>query len=127
VADNNKLEYANDFNNGLDKILLPSRVITAWGMAGCIAGSYETALAYAMKRKSFGRPIAKFQLTQEKLSRMLALSELCTSHCIMLTQRVDKGECTMGQASRLKAIVSRLAREAVALGREIVGGNGILI
>jgi len=37
------------------------------------------------------------------------------------------GKCTLGQCARAKAHCSKLSRETVALGRECLGGNGILI
>ena len=39
----------------------------AWGVIGAAIDFYETALAYAKGREQFGRPIASFQLVQQKL------------------------------------------------------------
>jgi glutaryl-CoA dehydrogenase len=41
-----------------------------WGVMGAARDSYETALRYALERRQFGRPIASFQLTQQKLVDM---------------------------------------------------------
>jgi len=75
VPDKNKLEFATDFATGTNKILESSRLVVAWMAVGCCVGAYEAALKYALDRKQFGRPIAKFQLVQERLSRMLAICE----------------------------------------------------
>ena len=42
-----------------------------WGAMGAARDCYESALAYAKEREQFGRPIASFQLVQEKLANML--------------------------------------------------------
>ena len=96
-------------------------------ICGVMNGAYEAALKFTLKRKQFGKPIAQFQITQEKLSRMLAYCELSTSHLIAISQMMDAGKSTIGQVGRAKAIVSKLAREVVGLAREVCGGNGIIL
>jgi len=58
---------------------------------------------------------------------MLAYCELNVSHLVMISKAMDSGKASMGQISRAKAIVSRLAREVVGLAREVCGGNGIIL
>ena len=87
-------------------MLKTSRVIVAFWAVGLAAGSYEAALRYCLKRKQFGKQIAQFQLVQERLSRMLAMCEAMTLHCVHLAVEIDKnnGEnVTMGQIARAKA------------------------
>src|SRR3712207_8550034 len=43
----------------------------SWGAMGAARDCYEAALAYAIEREQFGRPIASFQLVQQKLANML--------------------------------------------------------
>lgn len=75
VPDHNKLEKAKDFATGTNKILEHSRIKVCWGAVGIAAGAYEAALRYTTNRKQFGKPIAAFQLSQLKLSKMLAMVE----------------------------------------------------
>ena len=71
VPDRNKLAHADNFETGLNKCLLESRLTITFIFAGAMAGAFEAAYRYAMKRVQFGKPIAGFQLTQEKFVRML--------------------------------------------------------
>lgn len=126
VPDCNRLENVSNFENATT-VLTHSRCIVAWKAAGIAAGAYEAALKYTLDREQFFRPIAQFQLVQEKLSRMLAIVEAMISQCLVLSLAITKGEEAqlMGRVSRAKAITGKLGREVVALAREVCGGNGI--
>jgi len=76
VPDRNRLEKSIDFVTSTNKILMHSRIMVAWGSCGGAAGAYEACLKYCTKRVQFGKPISKFQLIQEKLSRMCGLVEM---------------------------------------------------
>jgi glutaryl-CoA dehydrogenase len=80
VPDRNKLTHSKDFATGTNKILEASRLSIAWEAAGVAAGAYEAALKYTLNRVQFGKPIAQFQLVQERLSRMLAHCEFMIAH-----------------------------------------------
>jgi glutaryl-CoA dehydrogenase len=54
----------------------------AWGAAGAARACYETALDYAKTRVQFGKPIASFQLVQQKLAIMA--TELIKSQLLAL-------------------------------------------
>lgn len=127
VPDRNKLVHATDFSTGTSRILEATRIMVSWAAIGVSAGAYEAALRYTLKRVQFGKPIAKFQLIQERLSRMLANIEFSLSHVASISQDFDKGLITSGQVARLKAHSTRLGRETTALARECLGGNGILL
>jgi alkylation response protein AidB-like acyl-CoA dehydrogenase len=99
----------------------------AWGAAGIASGAYEAALKYALQRKQFGKPIASFQITQIKLSKMLAQCETLLAYTIRAQQLYDQGKITIGQIGRIKSHNTQVAREVVAMAREILGGNGILL
>ena len=101
--------------------------MVAWMACGLAAGAYENALKYTLKRIQFGKPIAQFQLIQERLSRMLSNCEFSLALLVHLSGRMQAGQATIGQVARAKAHVTKLGRETVSLAREICGGNGILM
>ena len=53
-------------------VLAKSRQTVAWEALGHAVAAYEAALTYALRRQQFGRPLARFQLIQDKLSHMLS-------------------------------------------------------
>ena len=122
----NRLPLARSFRDTAN-VLRATRYGVAWEAVGHARAAYEIALRYATERLQFGRPIAGFQLIQAKLVKMLA--ELTSMQ--LLTLRVSQlhqaGRLTDGQASLAKQNNAAKAREIVALGREILGGNGILL
>jgi glutaryl-CoA dehydrogenase len=61
-----------------------------WGAMGAARDSYETALEYAANREQFGKPIASFQLTQEKLVNMMVEIEKGTLLALHLGRMKDE-------------------------------------
>jgi glutaryl-CoA dehydrogenase len=98
-----------------------------WGCLGAAAACYESALDYAINRVQFDKPIAGYQLTQEKLVNML--TELTKGQLLALHigQLKDAGKCTPAHISMGKM---NNARQALAIAREarsILGANGITL
>ena len=122
-----KIANATDFEKGTAKILEATRLGVGWIAAGMAASAYEHALKYSLSRHQFGKPLASFQITQEKLSRMLAIVEMMLSFLIRVSQLKDQNKATIGQLGRVKGICSLLARDVARLARDIFGGNGILL
>src|SRR5699024_8607457 len=71
VDDTARLQNINSFRD-VAKCLRLMRSDVSWIATGAMAGAYEAAVRYTTGREQFGRPIAGFQLIQEKLARMLA-------------------------------------------------------
>ncbi len=122
----NKLAHAHSFRDTA-RVLQATRFNVAWEAIGHAVAAYDLALAYTKKREQFGRPIAGFQMVQDKLVRMLAEVETLKLMGWRLSKLADEGRMTEGQASLAKVHCCRRAREVVALGRELLGGNGILL
>jgi glutaryl-CoA dehydrogenase len=98
-----------------------------WGVMGAARSCYETALEYAKSRVQFGKPIAGFQLTQEKLVAMLLELGKGTLLALHLGRMKDEGRLSPEQVSfgKLNNVreALRIAREA----RSILGANGITL
>lgn len=103
------------------------RADVAWIAAGLQAGALEAALAYVREREQFGRPLAGFQLIQEKLARMAGNVTASLGLVTQLSTLQDEGTFSDANSALAKMWVSLRARETVALAREIVGGNGIVV
>lgn len=126
VPAENRLERCNSFRD-VAKVLMVTRVGVAWEAVGAAMAAYEYALAYAKQRVVFGKPIAGFQMIQDKLVQMLGEITSMQLFTLRLSQLADEGKLTDGQASLAKVHNAAAARRVVALGREIMGGNGILL
>ncbi|MDA2989747.1 MAG: acyl-CoA dehydrogenase family protein [Actinomycetota bacterium] len=99
----------------------------AFGTMGAARECLETALRYAMEREQFDKPIAAFQLTQQKLVDMSLELDKGMLLALQLGRLKDAEKITPEQIS-----VGKLnnAREALAIAREcrsILGGNGITL
>jgi glutaryl-CoA dehydrogenase len=95
-----------------------------FGALGAAADCLATATAYARNREQFGRPIAGFQLTQQKLVDMgIALGNglLLALH---LAQAKDRGDCSAQQISVGKLHSTRAAVDIARQSRSILGANG---
>ena len=109
------------------RVLTATRYGVAWEAVGHAMAAYELALAYTRQRVQFGRPLASFQIIQQKLATMLANVTTMQLLCLRLSQLLAEGKMTDGMASLAKMNNARLAREVVAEAREMLGGNGILL
>ena len=78
-------------------------------------------------REQFGRPLGGFQLVQEKLARMLGNVTASLAMVAQLSRRQDAGHFADEDSSLAKMWTALRARETVALAREVVGGNGIVL
>jgi len=91
VPEKNKLHYALNFEKSANLVLLESRLGVAACACGMAIGVYEDCLKYCLQRKQFRRPIARFQLVQERLSRMLANCEFMLSLLLFTGKKIDEG------------------------------------
>lgn len=126
VPDAYRLKRVNSFAD-INRIFRTLRPDVVWNAAGLQAGVYEAALAYAKQREQFGKPVASFQLIQEKLTRMLGNASASLSVAVRISELQERGECRDEDAALAKMWVCDRMRETVALGREIGGGNGIVL
>ena len=98
----------------------------AWGVVGSMMACYDAALNYAKSRLQFNKPIAAYQLTQEKLVNMLTEITKAQLLNIQLGRLKDKGTLKHTQVSLAKRNNCEKALEIAHIAREIFGANGIL-
>ena len=126
VSEADRLQNANSFKDTA-LVLRQTRAAVAWESVGCATGAYEHALRYAQSRQQFGRPIARFQLIQDLLFRMLGNITSTQCLCLRLSQMQDQGIMRDEHASMAKGVCTVRMRETVGWAREILGANGILL
>ena len=99
----------------------------AWGTMGAARACFEAALEYSLQRQAFGRPIAGFQLTQQKLVDMATsiLQGKLTAH--RLGALKDSGRLVPEQVSIAKRANVRIAIDIARTARTILGANGITL
>ncbi|ACV76469.1 acyl-CoA dehydrogenase family protein [Nakamurella multipartita] len=109
------------------RVLLATRLGVAWAALGHATAVFEAALTYSRTRIQFGKPLASFQLVQERLTRMLATLTTMQLTCRHLAALDQAGTLTPTQAALAKYTNTRGARELAAIARDMLGGNGILL
>lgn len=105
--------------------LTQARYGIAWGALGAAMACFDTALSYAKSRIQFGKPIAAFQMTQEKLVHMLTEITKGQLLCLQLGRLKDQGKAKFNQVSMAKRNNVYHALEIARMAREILGANGI--
>lgn len=98
----------------------------AWGVVGSMMACYDSALNYAKTRKQFSKPIAAYQLTQEKLVYMLSEITKAQLLNLQLGRMKDRNTLKHTQVSLAKMNNCEKALEIARISREILGANGIL-
>jgi glutaryl-CoA dehydrogenase len=98
-----------------------------WGSMGAARDCYEAALGYAKEREQFGKLVASFQLTQQKLVDMMLEIQKGTLVALRIGRMKDEGtlrpeHVSFGKLNNVREAI-RIAREA----RTILGGNGITL
>jgi glutaryl-CoA dehydrogenase len=125
VPDFFKLANANSFRD-TNKVLKVTRLAVAWQAVGQQLAAFDVARRYAVERSQFGRPIASFQLVQNQLVQILGNAVSSMGMMVRLAQLEDAGEAKDEQSALAKAFTTARMRESVAIGRSLLGGNGIV-
>lgn len=108
-------------------VLFATRSGVAWSALGHATACYEIARTYATERMQFGKPLAKFQMVQERLAQMLDELTAMQLYCRRLADLESSGGLRPTQASLAKYHNTRAARRVAAIARDLLGGNGILL
>ncbi len=99
----------------------------AWGAIGAARTCYEVALNYAKSRIQFNRPIASFQLVQQKLAIMATELVKAQLLALQLGRLKDEGLLHPVQISIAKRNNVREALKTAREARTILGANGITL
>jgi glutaryl-CoA dehydrogenase len=109
------------------RVLRATRQTCAWAALGHAVAAYDAALMYARDRRQFGKPIASFQITQDRLVKMLADVTAMQLYCLRLGQLSESDQLTDTIAALAKLNNTVKARGVIAEARNLLGGNGLLL
>ena len=124
VPDENLLPNVEGLKGPLG-CLTQARFGIGWGTIGAAMAVYEASVEYSKERIQFDKPIASFQMIQDKLAWML--TEITKGQLLALQIGKNKDDKTLRfqEISMLKRNNTWVARECAKLAREIHGANGI--
>jgi alkylation response protein AidB-like acyl-CoA dehydrogenase len=105
--------------------LTQARYGIAWGATGAAQAAFDEALGYAKERIVFDKPLAGFQLAQQKLANIATDITLCQLLSLRLGRLKDAGRMTPSQVSMAKRNNVMKALEAARVVRDMLGANGI--
>jgi glutaryl-CoA dehydrogenase len=120
-----RLARARTFRDATE-LLTIGRHNVAWEAIGNALACYEIALAYSRRRTQFGRPLASFQLVQERLAHMAVEIAGMQLLALRISQLLDEGRLSAAAASIAKRNNAAKARTICSDARDLLGGNGIL-
>jgi len=102
------------------------RVLEGASTIGIAQACLDVAGRYALDREVFGKPIAQYQLIQEKIAAMESGIELSRTMLYRLLRAVDRGERVTREAAILKLYSSQMALQAASDAVQILGGYGYM-
>ena len=126
VPDENLLPKAGGLRAPL-MCLNQARFGIAWGSVGAAMACYEWAVDYTRERTQFGKPIATFQLVQEKLAHILTEITKAQLLAWRLARLKDEGKLDFAQTSLAKRNNVWIALETARITRDLMGANGITL
>ncbi len=97
----------------------------SWGVMGAAEFCMESARAYGLDRKQFGRPLAQTQLFQIKLADMATEIALGLQGSLRVGRLLDEAEAAPEMISLVKRNNCGKALAIARVSRDMHGGNGI--
>lgn len=120
-----RLAGVNSFRD-VNRVLKATRQVVAWQAVGLQLAAFDVARRYTVERLQFGKPLASYQLVQDQLVQMLGNTVASTGMAVRLSQLEDAGLTKDEHPALAKAYTTSRMRETVAMGRALLGGNGIV-
>ena len=105
--------------------LTQARYGIAWGAMGAAMAVFDEALQYSKERIVFDKPLAGFQIPQQKLANMATEITAGQLLALRLGRLKDEGKMTPSQVSMCKRNNVHMALEASRTCRDMLGANGI--
>ena len=96
----------------------------SWGVLGAASACYHQALSYCKESKAFGKPLASFQLIQQKLAWMV--TEITKAQLLVwrLSKMKDSNKIKHYHVSLAKRNNCWMALEIARMARDMLGANG---
>ncbi len=107
--------------------LSEARYGISWGALGAGRACFEAAVAYAAERTMFGKPLAAYQLTQQKLADMATSLVQGRLVAHRLGTLKDAGDVQPVQVSLAKRANVRIALDIARSARTVLGANGVTL
>ena len=126
VPEENMLPGASTLRGPLS-CLDEARYGIVWGSVGAARACFESALEYSKERIVFAKPIAAYQLTQQKLAEMALEINRGLLVALHLGRMKDAGTLRPEHVSMGKMGNVRGALEVCRSARTVLGGNGITL
>jgi glutaryl-CoA dehydrogenase len=98
-----------------------------WGAVGAARACFEAALDYSLERKQFDRPIASFQIQQQKLAWMALEVNRATLLALHLGRMKDEGRLRPEHVSMGKLANVNAALDVARTARQVLGANGVTL
>ncbi len=125
LPEENLLPKTDGLKNAL-MCLNQARYGIAWGVVGSMMACYDSALSYSKSRKQFSKPIAAYQMTQNKLVYMVTEITKAQLLNLQLGRLKDQNKLKHTQVSMAKRNNCQIALDIARESRQILGANGIL-
>ena len=125
VSEENRLPKAEGLKAPL-ACLTQARSGISWGAVGAALACFDEALRYTQEREIFDRPLAAFQLSQQKLVYMATEITKAQLMALRLGRLKDQGQATPAMVSMAKMNNVDIALNIARLARDLLGANGIV-
>ncbi|TAH35808.1 MAG: acyl-CoA dehydrogenase [Planctomycetota bacterium] len=107
--------------------LTQARYGIAWGAIGAAQACFDEVRNYTLQRQVFDKPLAGFQLTQEKLADMATEITKAQLLAWRLGQLKERGQATPARVSMAKRNNVHMALQIARSARGLLGANGITL
>ncbi len=98
-----------------------------WGAVGAARSCFESALSYAGERQVFGKPVASYQIQQQKLAMMSLAVNRSYLLALHLGRLKDSGQLRPEHVSMGKLNNVNDALDVARTARQVLGANGITL